>query len=171
MGFDRTELSRVLGHSVVFRPTYVPTVDLLHRLFQRERRTPRGQLFHFLQGSFHRLCRYHQRSFDDGHTEKLDLPAATHLAFRTVDFQLELRFNEFADTAHDSFGCLGRSNEYIAVIRKSAKLKPPSFQFLIQFVEHDIAQQGTQRAPLDRSFLGSLKHPVFHDPASQNHAD
>ena len=138
MCFDVMELWRVLGHAIVARPPCIPAVDPFHRRRQRQMRTSWGQLLDFLHGSFHRLGWYHYCPIYDRQTKKFNIPGVSNLAFVSVDFQLELTFDEFTDTTHHPFSRLQRTDKDIAIISESAKFKPPSFKLLIQFIQNYI---------------------------------
>ena len=96
---------------------------------------------------------------------------STNLAFLAVDLQFEFLLDEFADTAHHPVRRFRRPDEDIAVIGVSAKLKSTSLQFLIQLVEHHVAEQRTQRTTLNRAFFSELHHTVHHHSATQNYPD
>ena len=54
-----------------------------------------------------------------------------------------------------------------AVVRVAHKLVPAGFQLCIQFMKHNIAQQGTQRASLDCSMNTALVVTVYHYPGEK----
>src|ERR1035438_7836651 len=73
-----------------------------------------------------------------------------------VDHQPEPDFDEPSDALHDplcGLEALDQDEEVVGITRKA---QPPPFQFLVQWVQHDIGQQRRERAalrhPLGRSF-------------------
>jgi hypothetical protein len=58
---------------------------------------------------------YHYCPIYDRQTQKFNIPGVSNLAFVSVDFQLEITFNEFTDITHHPFSRLQRPDKNIAV--------------------------------------------------------
>ena len=74
----------------------------------------------------------------DKKTLKLDTFRLVDLALFSVDFQSKLLLDESSHTLHDSVCRLSAFDHYDEVVRIPDKIQPSCFQFLIQFVEHDV---------------------------------
>ena len=72
-------------------------------------------------------------------------PAAT--AASLIDLQPQLLGQEPAHRGHHAFTGAAAANIDIAVIRITAEVVIPSGQFLVEIVEHEIAQEGRECAP------------------------
>ena len=59
----------------------------------------------------------------------------------------------------------------VAVISIATESMAAPFQFLVQFVEHQIAQQWGERATLRSALLGRTDQPIFHHPGAKECPD
>lgn len=80
-----------------------------------------------------------------------------------VKFLLDKVRDGFADTTGGSFALA----EDDAVVCIADKAQASSFEFLVEFVQHDIAQQWTEGATLRRTFFRWLQYPVYHYTAAE----
>jgi hypothetical protein len=89
----------------------------------------------------------------------------------SVHHQFQSLLDVSTDACHDPLGRLGRPHEDVAVVGEPAKFKTTPLQLLIQLVEDDVAEQGTERTALNGSFRGGGHQAVGHDAAAQDQPD
>src|SRR5262245_49547979 len=91
--------------------------------------------------------------------------------FRLVDLQLEPVGQEPAHGGHDPLAGAATANVDVAVIGIAAEAVTPPFQFLVEIIEHEVAQKGRKRAALRRPFLHRTDQTVLHDPSVKKRPD
>src|SRR5262249_54602462 len=91
----------------------------------------------------------------DAKTQELPLLWPCHCALRLVDLQLKPVGQEPAHGDHDPLAGAATADVDIAVIGVAAEAVTPPFQFLVEIIEHEVAQKGRKRAALRRPILGN----------------
>ena len=107
----------------------------------------------------------------DAETQELALLGPSHGALGHVDLQPQSSGQEVADAAHDAVAGAMAANVDVAVIGIATESMAAPFQFLVQFVEHQIAQQWGERAALRSALLGRTDQPIFHHPGAKECPD
>jgi hypothetical protein len=79
-------------------------------------------------------------------TQELPLLWPCHRAFRLVDLQLEPVGQEPAHRGHDPLAGTATANVNVTVVGIAAEAVTPAFQFLVEIIEHEVAQQGRNDA-------------------------
>src|SRR6516165_5666573 len=89
----------------------------------------------------------------DAESQEFALLRSRHRTFRLIDLQPQLLGQEPADRGHDPLTGAAAANIDVAVVRVAAKAVTPSGQLLVEIVEHEIAQEGRERAALRRPLV------------------
>src|SRR6266850_2845917 len=99
-----------------------------------------------------------------GKTESKKLPhlRARHRALLLVHLELELLHDESRDALHHPLTRLFAANINVAVVRISNTALSPALQFPVEFIEHEVAEQGRKWASLRSSFHAWTDQPVLH---------
>ena len=82
-------------------------------------------------------------------------PGRATALFDSLTFSLSLVGQEATDAGHDPFPRPAAANIDVAVVGIAAEAVTPSRQFLVEIVEHEVAQQGRKRTALRRSLVRS----------------
>src|SRR5499427_5299672 len=83
----------------------------------------------------------------DAEPQEFTLLRSRHRAFRLVDLQLQLVGQEPAHRSHDPLPSAATANIDVAVVGVAAEAETPAGQFLVEIVEHEIAQEGREHSP------------------------
>src|SRR6516164_143865 len=83
----------------------------------------------------------------DAESQEFTLLRSRHRAFRLVDLQLQLVGQEPAHRSHDPLPGAATANIDVAVAGVAAEAETPAGQFLVEIVEHEIAQEGREHSP------------------------
>ena len=103
----------------------------------------------------------------DAEPQELTLLRSRHRALRLVDLQPQLRGQEPAHRGHDPFAGADAANIDVAVVRVPAETVTASGQFLVEIVEHEVAQEGRERTALRGPLVHRKNQAVFHHPGSK----
>src|SRR6516165_10598409 len=107
----------------------------------------------------------------DAEPQEFALLRSRHRAFRLVDLQPQLLGQEPAHRGHDPLTGAAAANVDVAVIRVTAKAVTPSGQLLVEFVKHEVAQEGRERAALRRPLVHRADQAVFHHSGLEKRPD
>src|SRR5215475_1427417 len=97
----------------------------------------------------------------DTKTQELPLLWPCHRAFRLVDLQPEPIGQEPAHGGHDPLAGAATANVDVAVVGVAAEVVTPPFQFLIELIEHEVAQKRRKWAALRRPFIYRTNQTVL----------
>src|SRR5262249_8576255 len=107
----------------------------------------------------------------DTKTQELPLLWPCHRAFRLVDLQLEPVGQEPAYRGHDPLAGAATAEVDVEVGGVGAEGETPPFQFLVEIVEHEVAQKGRKRAALRRPYIHRTNQTVLHYPSVEKRPD
>src|SRR5215471_17958971 len=91
--------------------------------------------------------------------------------FRLVDLHLKPVGQEPAHRSHDPLAGAATAHVDVAVIRIAAEAVTPPFQFLVEIIEHEVAQKGRKRAAWRRPFIHRTDQTVLHYPGVEKRPD
>src|SRR5271165_511204 len=100
----------------------------------------------------------------DAEAQELALLRLRHRALRLVDLQPQLRGQEAAHRGHHPFTGAVAANIDVAVVRVTAETVTTAGQFLVEIVEHEVAQEGRERTALRGPLIHRKHQAVFHHP-------
>src|SRR5208282_6225985 len=80
----------------------------------------------------------------EAEAQKLPFPWLCHRALLFVHLELELRRDESPDALHHSFPRPPATNVDVAIVRVPYESETSPLQLPVEFVEHDITEQGRQ---------------------------
>ncbi len=86
-------------------------------------------------------------------SEKLPLLRSRHRALLVVYLELEPLRDESRDAVHHPLTRPFATNVNVAIVRVSNKTMSPALQFPVEFVEHEVAEQGRNDAPYAKDNL------------------
>src|SRR5215510_8614269 len=107
----------------------------------------------------------------DTKTQELPLFWPCHRALRLVDLQLEPVGQEPTHGSHDPLAGAATADVDVAVVGVAAEAVTPPFQFLVEIIEHEVAQKGRKRAALRRPFIHRTDQTVLHYPGVEKRPD
>src|SRR5215472_10816156 len=91
--------------------------------------------------------------------------------FRLVDLHLKPVGQEPAHGSHDPLAGAATAHVDVAVVGVAAEAVTPPFQFLVEIIEHEVAQKGRKRAALRRPFIHRTNQTVLHYPGVEKRPD
>src|SRR5205085_3690064 len=107
----------------------------------------------------------------DAEAQELALLWSRYCAFRLVDLQPQLLGQKPAHRGHHPFTGTAAANIDVAVVRVAAKAVTPSGQLLVEIVEHEVAQEGSDWATLRGPLLHRADQAVFHHAGLEKRPD
>ena len=100
-------------------------------------------------------------------SKELDVPHTARNGLFAVDFEVEFLLYEVRDTFLDAFGSPWSFAEDYAVICIAHKRMSAFLQFLVKFIENDIAKKRTKRTALRSTDIALLHDTINHYPRFQ----
>src|SRR6202023_652926 len=107
----------------------------------------------------------------DAEPQELALLRLRHRAFRLVDLQPQLAGQKPAHRRHHSFAGAAAANIDIRVVGIAAEAETPAGQFLVEIVEHEIAEEGRERAALRGALIHRIDQTILHPPGLEKSPD
>src|ERR1700757_1234753 len=119
----------------------------------------------------------------DAEPQEFTLLRWRHRAFRLVDLQLQLVGQKPAHRSHDPLPGAATANIDVAVVGprvralrgprtgSAAEAETPAGQFLVEIVEHQIAQEGRERTTLRGALIHRTDQAVLHHPGLEKGTD
>src|SRR5262249_36751814 len=104
------------------------------------------------------------QTLSKGESEKLPLLRPRHCALLLVYSELETFGDEPSDASHHPLARSFAPNVDVAVVGVANESMPTTLQLAIEFVKHDVAEQGRKRASLRSPFHTGTDQSVFHHP-------
>src|SRR2546428_589748 len=104
-------------------------------------------------------------------SEKLPLLRSRHRALLVVYLELEPLRDESRDAVHHPLTRPFATNVNVAIVRVSNKTMSPALQFPVEFVEHEVAEQGRKWTSLRSSFHTGTDQTVLHHSGVQERPD
>src|SRR5206468_12559287 len=101
-------------------------------------------------------------------SEKLSHLRPRHRALRLVDLELESLPDESRDALHHPLTRSFAVNVDVAIVRVSNKAMSTPLQLPVQFVEHEVAEQGESGPPCGVPSTLGLTNPFSITPAFKN---
>src|SRR5262249_13839660 len=111
------------------------------------------------------------RTIGETESEKLPLLRSRHRTLLVVHLELESLRDEPRDAIHHPLTRSFAANVDVAVVRVSNKPVSPALQLPVEFVEHEVAEQGRKWASLRSPFHTGTDQPVLHDSSIQECSD
>ena len=102
-----------------------------------------------------------------GISEVLHAYNTPHFGLLAVHLQIEFLLDEGRNGFADASGGPFALAEDDAVIRISDETQSSPFEFLVELIQHDIAQQWTEGASLRRALIRCQQYSVHHHSASE----
>src|SRR5499427_10677218 len=103
--------------------------------------------------------------------QEFTLLRSRHRAFRLIDLQLQLVGQESANRSHDPLPGAATANIDVAVVGVAAEAETSAGQFLVEIVEHEIAQEGRERAALRGPLVHRTDQAILHHPSLEEGPD
>jgi len=97
--------------------------------------------------------------------EKRPVPRSVNGTFICIDLKLETPFNETGQIFHDPSASLFAAHVDVAIIRVTHESVATAFKLTIQLIQHEIREQGRERATLRGPFPTVLEYPLLSTPA------
>ena len=95
-------------------------------------------------------------------TKIFEFGRATNMAFTRIYLKSEFSFYPCCDTSHHSFSACLTTDRNDTIIGVTNIAKTTTDEFLIKFVQHDVAQQGRKVTALRSTFVCSFVDTIFH---------
>jgi len=99
--------------------------------------------------------------------EKRPVPRSVNGTFICIDLKLETPFNETGQIFHDPSASLFAAHVDVAIIRVTHESVATAFKLTIQLIQHEIREQGRERATLRGPFPTVLEYPVIEHTGCQ----
>ena len=115
------------------------------------------------QERFRRYAPFRLLAAGEAKPQKLPLRWSSYGAFRLVDLELELAGDETRDALHHTFAGAATAEVDVTVVGVPHKAETASLKFLVQVIQHEVAQQRRNRTPLWSPFFRRTHQPVLHD--------
>ena len=94
-----------------------------------------------------------------------------HMRFSPIHFQEEFPFDVLGDAFQGSLGASPALAENHAVVSIADEFVPAPLQFLVELVQHDVAQEGAQRSSLRHALFALLEYASADDSDVQVFVD
>src|SRR5262245_57018921 len=91
--------------------------------------------------------------------------------FASLTFSLSLLVRNWLTEAMTRSRGTATADVDVAVVGVAAKAVTPPFQFLVEIIEHEVAQEGRKRAALRRPFIHRTDQTVLHYPSVEKRPD
>jgi len=101
------------------------------------------------------------RTIGEAESEKLPLLRSRHRTLFVVHLELESLCDELRDAVHHPLTRPFAANVDVAIVRVSNKPVSPALQLSVEFVEHEVAEQGRKWASLQGPFHTGTDQPVL----------
>src|SRR6266567_3027520 len=165
---QRSQHLRCLAEAEVVSPAHHIASQLFHCGLDADTLGPSHDLPDSLLKAVQGLGRYDALDLRAGakaEPEKLSLLRSCHCTLRLIDLEFELLRNESRDALHYPLTRPLTANVNVAVVRIANKAMSPALQFPVEFVEHNVAEQGRKRSPLRSPFHAGAYQSVLHHPS------
>src|SRR3982750_3259966 len=114
--------------------------------------------------SFRRDHALHLGTHCKAESEKLSFLRSCHRALGLIDLEFELACDEPRNTFHHSLTGPFAANVDITIVRITNKAQSTALQLPVEFVEHEITEQGGKRTALRRPFDTRADQSVLQHP-------
>src|SRR5215471_8524777 len=111
------------------------------------------------------------RTISETESEKLALLRSRHRTLLVVHLELESLCDELRDAVHHPLTRPFGTDVDVAIVRISNKPVSPALQLPVEFVEHEVTEQGRKWASLRSPLHAGTDQPVLHHSGIQECAD